>query len=792
MNKKIIEDCYERLIKKKDGCGLHKMDLHIHTPASKCYKRSLQSLEEEYIKILDTLQQNNISIAAITDHNSVKGYFQIKEILKERKDLATKYRDILLLPGIEISNFGKHILAIFPTTKKQEELDNFLYNIGIDVIEQGEEFADAYKVTPSTLLEEINKFGGVAILAHADSTNGLLEKLIHNNEKKDNERSKQSDIGWIQNGKSLTQVIKSSYLKGISINNRNLKNYLVRDILNNKQYRRDKSIPIIYCSDSHSTDYIKNKKADGKPIGERFSYIKLSEVSFEGLKLALEDPDVRIYENNEQKDISYIEGVAIRGGYLAKYNNYEVFRFNKELNCVIGARGTGKSTLLDIIQYTLSPNEFMREVIYKFDSSIVYLKYQNETYAFICEPQISTDDYTGEIIDLNLSSKVYKRNKSGTFNISKQESKKIIEEVACFSSVSYRQKDIYKYAESDDGPINIIDNLLLATSGLEYLEEVRKINILKKTLNDNVNKINKFELKNFLSYETEYIDEYKIEIINPYREIMNSLNSRRELRRNIIDKINKSLVDQVFLSISSVWGDDKLISNIVMKSRRKDNIVYEEQIWLKKILKKVFSEASKNNNWDFWMCILINDNDALVNNYNITKEEATKLIKRLRGCIDEEILLTFPEDKIEFMYNVNLGLANKMKLLDKHKLSLGQKAVAMLLIILKAGYDLGDDRPLIIDQPEDDLDNVYIYSSLVKEFREVKKSRQLIFATHNSNIPIAGDAENIMIMESDGERGYLSQNGSIDKYSIREKVLKILEGGKEALELRLSKYESVL
>ncbi len=126
--------------------------------------------------------------------------------------------------------------------------------------------------------------------------------------------------------------------------------------------------------------------------------------------------------------------------------------------------------------------------------------------------------------------------------------------------------------------------------------------------------------------------------------------------------------------------------------------------------------------------------------------------------------------------------------MDSKKLSMGQKSVAMLLIILTAAYDLGDNRPLIIDQPEDDLDNIYIYSSLVKEFRKIKNSRQLIFATHNANIPISGDAENIIILESNGDNGFVKITGSIDKVSISEKVLNILEGGRQALDLRNSKY----
>ena len=72
----------------------------------------------------------------------------------------------------------------------------------------------------------------------------------------------------------------------------------------------------------------------------------------------------------------------------------------------------------------------------------------------------------------------------------------------------------------------------------------------------------------------------------------------------------------------------------------------------------------------------------------------------------------FPEDKIEYEYNVNTGISKKQKFLPRNMLSMGQKSVAMLLMIVTAAHDLGDNRPLIIDQPEDDLDNIYIYSSL--------------------------------------------------------------------------------
>ena len=111
-----------------------------------------------------------------------------------------------------------------------------------------------------------------------------------------------------------------------------------------------------------------------------------------------------------------------------------------------------------------------------------------------------------------------------------------------------------------------------------------------------------------------------------------------------------------------------------------------------------------------------------------------------------------------------------------------------LLLILNAAYNMDDNRPLLMDQPEDDLDNSYIYSTLVKEFRNSKTKRQVIISTHNPNIPVAADAETVMVLEFDGEHGYLENVGSIDSSKTANKVLSIMEGGQEAIQRRVDKY----
>lgn len=122
-------------------------------------------------------------------------------------------------------------------------------------------------------------------------------------------------------------------------------------------------------------------------------------------------------------------------------------------------------------------------------------------------------------------------------------------------------------------------------------------------------------------------------------------------------------------------------------------------------------------------------------------------------------------------------------------LSTGQKATAVLLLLL-----LDSEAPLVVDQPEDDLDNRFITEGVVPIMRDEKLRRQFVFSTHNANIPVLGDAELILGLRASGEgkEGHARIDphymGSIDEQSVRELVEEILEGGKAAFEMRRAKY----
>lgn len=117
------------------------------------------------------------------------------------------------------------------------------------------------------------------------------------------------------------------------------------------------------------------------------------------------------------------------------------------------------------------------------------------------------------------------------------------------------------------------------------------------------------------------------------------------------------------------------------------------------------------------------------------------------------------------------------------KCSIGERGTALLSVILITGRE-----PLVIDQPEDDLDHFYLYKTLTPIIKEVKKRRQLIFATHDANIVINGDAELIFITKTDdGKFGEVIPT-SIENLDNRELIMEILEGGKIAFKKRREKY----
>ena len=116
--------------------------------------------------------------------------------------------------------------------------------------------------------------------------------------------------------------------------------------------------------------------------------------------------------------------------------------------------------------------------------------------------------------------------------------------------------------------------------------------------------------------------------------------------------------------------------------------------------------------------------------------------------------------------------------------SLGQRATVILHILMH----LHRHPVIVIDQPEDDLDNETLYSHFILQLVDRKDKTQFIFATHNPNIPVLGDAEQTIVCRKQGET-FSFDHGSIDDKDIQQRIVTVMEGGEEAFRRRKEIYQ---
>ncbi|MCS4275155.1 DNA repair ATPase RecN [Mycetocola sp. BIGb0189] len=169
--------------------------------------------------------------------------------------------------------------------------------------------------------------------------------------------------------------------------------------------------------------------------------------------------------------------------------------------------------------------------------------------------------------------------------------------------------------------------------------------------------------------------------------------------------------------------------------------------------------------------------------YGISDSQLTHLLSH-----GEPLFRELEEVSVGRAVDIQLNIAPKgagLNLKSMDELSKGQRATALLMLLLGASTS-----PLIIDQPEDDLDNRFVYNGVVRHLRTLKGKRQIVVSTHNANVPVLGDAELVVTLEGDGSNGRLVSDGigSLDTASVRQHAEDLLEGGRDAFSARKHLY----
>jgi ABC-type lipoprotein export system ATPase subunit len=783
MNIDIVNSLYSRIIKSCNGVSPVKIDLHVHTPASHDFVLDTLESKDAYLKILDEAISANVQIIAITDHNTFSGYNRMCEILSDQH-IPEKYKKIFIICGIEITCFSKHLLAIFPESFLKKDQESFLREIGIDESIEGSEEALADNLGPTLLIEKIGSYRGMAFLAHADSNKGFLHSLC-------NGELTQGELSF--NGKSLAKIIKSCDLYGIQCNS-DTNRAIIEEKLKNTDFKRKScALAFIKCSDCHGVQIDGNYTGkSGHAMGTVFSQVKLSEISFDALKMALLDSEMRLFNEEAINQYPYIIGLAVKSPIIKGEDDYAVIHFNSELNCLIGARGTGKTTVLEIMQSIIMPNgldaKTLKIAYSKYSAAIVYIKNDDTIFAIANEPRFEKDSYTHQTKCIS-NIKIYRKERNcSKFVLFKPSNDSLF--LKQFLCAGYQQRQLFDYSRNPDKILDIIDNFISWKHQKEFERITSQIKHMENRLIEIIDKAKKERVrqdKTFINYISD--NELENEISKIILIINQNKSQLRKLRIDMVDELNHVLSGKVQLSLTSKISEydwEETIRHFASNIQHALGNDYNYYVKIKKVLDKAYICSCYAKEFTFYRMLLNREYSTIIESYKMTA--SIDDLEGIRSQIDEDVIATFINDGLKMEYNINSGTVFEEKFRDNSKISMGQNAVALLLLILNAAYNMDDNRPLLMDQPEDDLDNSYIYSTLVQEFRKSKEKRQVIISTHNPNIPVAADAEGIFVLRFNGQNGYLSTVGSIDSIKIAKDVLEIMEGGSKAIKKRMEKY----
>lgn len=253
-------------------------------------------------------------------------------------------------------------------------------------------------------------------------------------------------------------------------------------------------------------------------------------------------------------------------------------------------------------------------------------------------------------------------------------------------------------------------------------------------------------------------------------EILTLVKDRYNIRYKVIKNISEKLGDEI--KIDLIKGALKNEFKI-----RLTNILFASNLRYSDLVEKITEFYSPE---DFANIVRNNEVESITKLLSINRERLKKMFEFLNedgGARLFDIETIVSEDKPIIKLKIREEGTFEDKYKESDKLSTGQKCTTILPIVLLKG-----DNPLFIDQPEDNLDNKFVYSVIVELIKEISKNKQLIFITHNPNIPVLGNSDyNVFLTSVDG-KGYFLNQGSVD--DVKDQIIEYLEGGEEAFKQR--------
>jgi len=410
-------------------------------------------------------------------------------------------------------------------------------------------------------------------------------------------------------------------------------------------------------------------------------------------------------------------------------------------------------SITDILKYKINFNTINTE-INKNNNEIKKLE------DLLIEP-----DEINKMIDLTRKEEL----KKSSLVLKEVEISNKIEEAT--NELSEPQRKYQKYIEDLKKWNNIKQKIIgneVTINSIKWLEKEIKFvtDKLKKQLEDLIDQ----QIKKSLD-----IYSIKKEIVDLYDNFKKSIDSEINKYRNIL--VDYDINIEANLKIDQGFCD-KLLNYINKKKKGTFYGIDEGRDVLKKIVKDMNFNIKQN---------IEKFLNQIIEFLNFDQRKQLKHEERfIYDQIDENNLLEFYDYLFSLKY---LNPTYELKLSNK-KISLlspGEKGALLIIFYLLLDKD---NIPLIIDQPEENLDNESIFKILTHFLKETKKKRQLMIVTHNPNLAIVGDAEQIIYVQIDKKNynKFMFESGAIENPNINKHASDILEGTIKAFDIRRLKY----
>jgi len=298
-----------------------------------------------------------------------------------------------------------------------------------------------------------------------------------------------------------------------------------------------------------------------------------------------------------------------------------------------------------------------------------------------------------------------------------------------------------------------------------------KLNLLSKKVAER--KIKNQEI-NDLSEKREKLKEKRLTLI---KELNNFKKNLFDLRLEKIAELNNKFEGQVKITLTP-GGITEEFESKLKNALKGNNIRYNT------IVPQIIQNLTPDR---FASIIHENNANKLSTLCSIDIEKSQMVIEVLQETeLIYEIESIYCPDQPDFHLRVEQNIVkdapgSKFKYKKSDELSTGQRCTTVLPIIFAIS-----NNPLIIDQPEDNLDNKYISDTIHKIINEQKQTRQLIFITHNANIPVLSNSEQNIFLQYENQKSSVSHQGNVD--FVKSEILNLLEGGADAFKKRKSLY----